>query len=77
MIRKVIVVAAAVAASFIIAPAASASADPAVNGHDCAGLVVSSLAGPGFGAVVSAAAHDQLVDNLGLADCGQTNRNNP
>lgn len=59
------------------ATATSASAAPPPNGHDCAGDVVSSSAGPGFGAAVSDAAHAGLVDNFGLADCGQTNRNNP
>lgn len=56
-----------------------ASADPASppNGHNCAGVIVSQSAGPGFGHVVSDAAHQQLVDNFGLADCGQTNRKNP
>jgi hypothetical protein len=54
-----------------------ASAAPAVNEHNCAGAVVSQGAGPGFGTAVSAAAHLQSVDNFGLADCGQTNRNNP
>ena len=58
--------------------ATSASADPgAINGHDCAGAIVSSLTPPGIGPLVSQLAHAQLVDNIGLADCGQTNRNNP
>ena len=43
----------------------------------CAGSVVSRLAGPAFGPVVSGAAHAQLVDNFGFANCGQTNRDNP
>ena len=56
----------------------TASADPAaINGHNCAGAVVSSVAAPGLGAVVSALADAQVVDNIGLADCGQDNRNNP
>jgi hypothetical protein len=50
---------------------------PQINGNDCAGVVVSSFAAPGFGQAVSSLAQLQLVDNLGLADCGQTNRNNP
>jgi hypothetical protein len=45
--------------------------------HNCAGTVVSSLAGQGFGQAVSSLAHQQLVDNLGLADCGAPPRNNP
>lgn len=53
-----------------------ASAAPAPNGHTCAGVVVSQAAGPDFGRAVAGAAHQQLVDNFGLADCGQTNRNN-
>lgn len=75
MIRSIAL--AALVSGLCLAAPAVASADPPPGGHDCAGLVVSSLAGPGFGAAVSAAAHDQLVDNFGLADCGQTNRNNP
>jgi hypothetical protein len=55
----------------------TAAADPAINDHNCAGAIVSLLAGPGFGGLVSATAHDQEVDNLGLANCGQTHRNNP
>lgn len=54
-----------------------ASADPAGNGHNCAGAIVSSVAGPGFGEAVSAAAQAQVVDNFGFANCGQTDRNNP
>ena len=58
--------------------AQSASADPAApNGANCAGVVVSGAAGPGFGAQVSTAADAQLVDNFGLANCGQTSGQNP
>lgn len=56
---------------------ASANEAPPPNGHNCAGAVVSESAGPGFGQAVSAAAHAQFVDNFGLANCGQDNRNNP
>lgn len=61
------------------ATAGAASADPpnAPSGHDCAGVVVSSLAAPGFGAVVSSLAQLGLVDNFGLRDCGQANGRNP
>ena len=38
---------------------------------------VSELVGPEFGEAVSAAAHAQVVDNFGLANCDQDNRNNP
>jgi hypothetical protein len=55
----------------------SASAAPRMSEHDCAGDAVSSAAGPGFGGLVSALAHLGLIDNIGLADCGQTHRNNP
>jgi len=57
----------------------SASADPpeGINGHNCAGVVVSTLAGPGFGEIVSGAAHQQAVDNFGLRNCGQANGKNP
>ena len=57
--------------------AVPASADVAINGHNCAGAVVSSLTPPGIGPLVSQLAQAGVVDNLGLADCGQTNRNNP
>ena len=53
------------------------AADPEFNDHNCAGTVVAALAGPDFGAAVAEAAHLQLVDNFGFANCGQTNRNNP
>jgi hypothetical protein len=54
---------------------APAYADPPrANDHNCAGVVVSSMAGPGFGSAVSALAHRQLVDDLGLANCGGTAR---
>jgi hypothetical protein len=35
------------------------------------------MAGPGFGSVVSGAAHLQLVDDLDLASCGELTRKNP
>ena len=60
----------------VSAPTVAAAA-PDPNEHNCAGVVVSGAADPGFGPAVSSAAQQQLVDNLGLADCGQTNRNNP
>ena len=76
--RKRLLAVLALTGALVSLPIGSASANPAsINGHDCAGFVVSSLSGPGFGQAVSAAAHDQVVDNFGLADCGQTNRNNP
>ena len=56
---------------------ASANDSPPPNGHNCAGVVVGSLAGPGFGGTVAAAAHAQAVDNSGLANCGNTERKNP
>jgi hypothetical protein len=45
--------------------------------HNCAGTVVSGLAGPSFGPFVSSFAHVQQVDNFGLANCGRPERNNP
>jgi hypothetical protein len=48
-----------------------------INEHNCAGAVVSSLAGPGFGDQVASLAQLQAVDNLGLADCGAPPRQNP
>lgn len=61
----------------LVATAGGAVAGPTPNGHNCAGLVVSSLAGPGFGSLVSAAAKEQSVDNFGFANCGQPPRRNP
>jgi hypothetical protein len=54
-----------------------AAAGPTPNGHNCAGATVSQFAGPGFGSLVSGAAHQQLVDNFGFANCGAPPRNNP
>ena len=56
----------------------AAGADPgAPNAHNCAGVIVSSFAAPGLGAQVALLAHLQVIDNFGIADCGQVNRNNP
>jgi hypothetical protein len=54
-----------------------AAAGPTPNDHNCAGVAVSQGAGPGFGSSVSSAAHLQLVDNFGFANCGAPPRNNP
>jgi hypothetical protein len=75
-LRRTLIAAATIASAAALSTTA-ATADPPRNGHNCAGLVVSDSAGPGFGLAVSAAAHQQLVDNFGLANCGQDNRNNP
>lgn len=63
--------------SLLIVTTAFAQEGPAPNNNNCAGVVVSSLAGPGFGGQVAAAAHLQLVDNFGLASCGDNPRQNP
>ncbi len=55
----------------------SALAAPSLNNRNCAGTVVSSVAGPGFGPSVASTAEAQGVDNLGLANCGQPPRRNP
>ena len=75
--RLATVTALGLAAATVVATASSASAAPSPNGHNCAGTVVSSLAGPGFGPAVAGPAKEQGVDNLGLANCGQPPRNNP
>ena len=75
MLRRAAVTILAIAA--LGGAAGAAAAGPSQNGHNCAGVVVSGLAGPGFGSDVATAAHGQVVDNFGLADCGQDNRNNP
>jgi len=67
-----------VAMVLLIGLTATVEADvPANNGHNCAGYGVSQLAGPDFGQFVSYYAKLQLVDNFGLANCGQNNRKNP
>jgi hypothetical protein len=62
-------------------PALADTSAPTLNPSNCAGVVVSSLAGPGFGDAVSSLAQPpvQAVDNLGLAACGSNNdvRQNP
>ncbi|WP_344742171.1 hypothetical protein [Pseudonocardia halophobica] len=68
----------AIFTSTIGTTAVAAAAVPAAAGdHNCAGAAVSSMAGPGFGSGVSSLAHQQLVDNIGLADCRQPPRQNP
>jgi hypothetical protein len=74
--RRILIVAAAAIAA-VVAGAGPALADAPPNDHNCAGAIVSSVAGPGFGQGVSEAAHRQAVDNFGFADCGQDNRKNP
>ena len=75
---KRLIVSSVVAGCLVGISAQSASADPAVpNGDNCAGVFVSGAAAPGFGAQVSTTAHAQLVDNFGLANCGQTSGQNP
>ena len=65
------------AAASVVATAPSALAAPSPNGHNCADTTVSSVAGPGFGPSVASTAAARAVDNLGLANCGQSPRNNP
>jgi hypothetical protein len=68
----------AVCASMLAVGSGTATADPsAINGSNCAGVAVSGLAAPGFGQFVSGFAQAGLVDNFGLADCGQPPRRNP
>jgi hypothetical protein len=65
------------ATATVVATAPSALAAPSPNDHNCAGVVVTSLAGPDFGPSVANIAGAQGVDNLGLANCGQPPRKNP
>ena len=67
----------ALAAAALVMGASPASADANFNDHNCAGAVVSSVASPGFGAGVAAAAHAQLVDNFNLRNCGAAPGQNP
>ena len=56
----------------------TAGADPGgINGHNCAGVIVSGVAEPGLGAQVAVLAHAQEIDNFGIANCGQEHRKNP
>jgi hypothetical protein len=66
------------AIALVLSATGTAAADPPTfNGHNCAGAIVSELAGPGFGEAVAGAAHEQVVDNFGFANCGQPPRQNP
>jgi hypothetical protein len=77
-LRRILITAATIASAAALSTTAAAADPPSPpNGHNCAGAAVSELAEPGFGQVVSAAAHQQAVDNFNLANCGQDNRNNP
>ncbi len=68
-----------VSAAVLGLTAGTAQADG--DDHNCAGAASSTLAQalpPGtFGAIVAGAAQAQAVDNFGLANCGDTNRQNP
>lgn len=75
-VRRAVTVTAAVAASLSSA-SAPAWVGPVPNGHNCAGQVVSAIAGPAIGGVVSAGAQEQAIDNFGQADCGAPPRRNP
>ena len=63
------------AALAITAAPAVAAASPTQNGHNCVGATDSSLAGPGFGGLVSGLAHSApgaIAASLGpFANCGQ------
>jgi len=73
MIRRSMV-GALIAAAVVLAPTRAGAQG---EEHNCAGAVTSSLAGPGFGAAVSFFAQLQAVDNFGLANCGETEGQNP
>ena len=77
--KRSIIFSGCVAVLSLGAAAGVASSDPTSppNEHNCAGFVVRGSAGPEFGQAVSGAAQEQAVDNFGLANCGQENRNNP
>jgi len=75
---KRLFIALAAAIALVLSASGMAAADPpGSNGHNCAGAVVSLFAQPGFGQAVSDAAQEQVVDNFGFANCGDTPRQNP
>ncbi|SMO96654.1 hypothetical protein SAMN06273567_11056 [Geodermatophilus aquaeductus] len=65
------------AAATVLATAPAALAAPPPTGHNCAGTFVTEVASPKFGPAVAALAKEQGVDDLGLANCGLTPRNDP
>ena len=70
-----------VVAALLLVPVQSALAEgPTPNGHNCAGVTVKgnnqNWPGP-MGPIVAEYAHLQLIDNLGLANCGDANGSNP
>lgn len=76
--RKLII-AASLASSLLLAPTA-AVADTPGDDHNCAGQASSAGGqeyGSGFGQAVAFHANQQLVDNFGLANCGDAPRQNP
>ena len=62
---------------FVSVAGSALAQDTPGDTHNCAGVVTSSLAEPGFGQIVASFADLQLVDNFGLANCGDTSGNNP
>jgi len=68
-------------AALMLVPVQTALAEgPIPNGHNCAGVIVKgnnqNWPGP-MGPIVSEYALLQLIDNLGLANCGNANGSNP
>ena len=75
--KRSLVVAAAVFGVALLSAVSPAHADgPTPNQKNCAGVATSELAGPGFGTIVQYFAQLQLVDNFGLAACGEPPRRN-
>ncbi len=60
----------------VTAAPVAAAASPTPNGHNCVGVADSSLAGPGFGGLVSGIAQSApgaIAESLDpFANCGQT-----
>jgi hypothetical protein len=63
-------------AGTMVAAEGVAAADPPPNQHNCVGVADSSLAGPGFGALVGGIARSRagaIADSLDpFANCGNT-----
>jgi hypothetical protein len=77
-VRRLLVVATTAGAAAVLSAGPAVAAGDSAD-HDCAGSFVRVAATeiPRVGQVVADSAHLQVVDNTGLANCGQPPRRNP